>query len=592
MQNSLTEGHSVDQSVVKALLIAARIGDLTLCAKVFENWNLQNGQLSSCSGCNPVLISLVHRHKSVTEYLLSKDASTQGQLCSHWKSRGYTAVHIAAGLSSDWEILRLSLKADLEAGSPAFRAPVSPIHVAAACQNRLGLKIILSHCRNLGWTSQRTTSKAQQLNSKYSCTLGIQQMSDLLAVPWQISEISICDSKIDTSQLKTNWELSVIPGCPPRQPFINTNMRFIHNATALHIAAYRNDFASAIVLLEYGASVDSLNANKSTPLHIAAVRNALATVQILLHYGANINARDLSGDTPVMLAALYGHDMTLHYIISRGASYSKRDMSGFTIVHHACRRTISAKVLSKLLSMGCSLRSKDFYNTTPLDLVFENGRTSDPALFVLLLNWNFDFFSFGALFSNSSFLNPRIPVTVFKRLVKRIPKISILHEINKRQRNGLGDSPLVEAVKIGKLEAVKFLISAGAELDFKGSVDGLPALHTACEWGRIQCVSYLLRAGANEFTCLDGVIYTAVQAASSFPDIVRWLLVERYTDQHKICWEASESEGGDMSPWSGVVVVEVPIANLYSPIHGASSLDRIKELSQLRRYLRGKVVYY
>jgi len=31
----------------------------------------------------------------------------QGQLCSQWTHRGHTAVHLAALLSSEWEILRL-----------------------------------------------------------------------------------------------------------------------------------------------------------------------------------------------------------------------------------------------------------------------------------------------------------------------------------------------------------------------------------------------------------------------------------------------------------------------------------------------------
>jgi len=392
--------------------------------------------------------------------------------------------------------------------------------------------------------------------------------------------------------LKMTWELSAKPGPPPFKPVVNTDIPFMKNATALHVASYLNDYSAAIILLENGASVDCLNAGEETPLHIAANSNALLVVQILLHYGFNINARNCYGNTPAMLAAFQSHDKIVEYLISRGASYYDENIYGETIVYIACRSKRPASVLSRLLTIDCSsLRSTTFYNDTPLDrAVSTNG--SCLSLFALLLNWGFDFSSFGNLFFHTSFLDPHIPVPIIKRLIKRIPMDSIMREINRRPDNGKHDSPLVQAAKFVKLEALALLISTGADLDFQGGTDGWPALYYACKWGRLRCVSYLLRAGAKEFMNRGDVVCTAVQAASSFPNIVRWLLVERYTEQPKVCWEASESEAKNVSLWSGIVLVEVPIVGLYSPIHGASSLQRIKELSELRRELRGTVVYY
>ena len=57
-------------------------------------------------------------------------------------------------------------------------------------------------------------------------------------------------------------------------------------ATPLHLAAMKNDFATAAVLLKGGADVNAKTNDGATPLHLAASENASEAAEVLRRYGA------------------------------------------------------------------------------------------------------------------------------------------------------------------------------------------------------------------------------------------------------------------------------------------------------------------
>lgn len=72
-----------------------------------------------------------------------------------------------------------------------------------------------------------------------------------------------------------------------------------------NVNAQNNDGSSVIfkcvypqgceMLLKAGASVNIVNQNGESPLHYAARRNDLATILLLLQYGADLNLTDKNG---------------------------------------------------------------------------------------------------------------------------------------------------------------------------------------------------------------------------------------------------------------------------------------------------------
>lgn len=76
--------------------------------------------------------------------------------------------------------------------------------------------------------------------------------------------------------------------------------------TALHVFAWRDDVASAKVLLEAGADPNARGEMEDTPLHVAITRRNLALVELLLSHGADPNLRGAFGSARELAAEAGG----------------------------------------------------------------------------------------------------------------------------------------------------------------------------------------------------------------------------------------------------------------------------------------------
>lgn len=72
--------------------------------------------------------------------------------------------------------------------------------------------------------------------------------------------------------------------------------------TALHVFAWRDDTASAKVLLEAGADPNAAGEMEDTPLHVAITRRNPALVSLLLRHGANPDLRSAMGSARELAA--------------------------------------------------------------------------------------------------------------------------------------------------------------------------------------------------------------------------------------------------------------------------------------------------
>jgi ankyrin repeat protein len=87
--------------------------------------------------------------------------------------------------------------------------------------------------------------------------------------------------------------------------------------TPLHKAASQGHDDILQLLLNHGASVDTVNYLGFTPLHRAAIHGHDGILQLLLNHGASVDDVNNVGDTPLHKAACRGHVKCIKVCFSR-----------------------------------------------------------------------------------------------------------------------------------------------------------------------------------------------------------------------------------------------------------------------------------
>jgi ankyrin len=575
---------------LRTLSNAIAQGDLELCKSLVNAGISIDQPLNNCYGCTPVLWALGLEHSAIARYFIEEGASTNGQVCSCIKLgqltyKGYTAVHLASRRESQVDLLRLLLAKDIEAGSPAFRGPVSPIHIAIACNNNTALKVLLEHAQNTILRSETQRADTDiTITTPYDAGIEPSQNKSQGFSALRHSNRATYDAAIETSNLKWEWILSHPWMKQPHSCSWYLSTSTISSGSGLHIAAYMNNLTAVNSLLDSGADVDSLDAGGHTPLHIAALQGHQETMSALLQHGANPVAQNKFGQTPAMLAISAGHMMALELLTMLQSSLSHRDVHGWNLLHHAA--TNSPKAFSYLLSKGMSPYAINHYGVTPVELGFLNSK-SQPAFQTLLCNWDLSLHCNPGHISGIEWGKPA-QLTLLKLILRRLPKDYIAKEIDlNTNRLGKG-SPLSQVAKTDQVDIIEILIQAGANLEVERENQGTPLI-AACLWGRLSAVRCLVRAGASVFGKKAGKPCSALQAARNFPHIVHWLLGQRWTEQRKIELRSQDVAEHEIKNWSGPRSAEVMIAGLYSP-EPTTPLGHVIELTRLKKELQGKVV--
>ena len=131
-------------------------------------------------------------------------------------------------------------------------------------------------------------------------------------------------------------------------------------------------------------------------------------------------------------------------------------------------------------------------------------------------------------------------IRLLRRLARKLPAGRVQNFVDYRSTNY--GTPLYNAAVGGQLEIVKFLVGLDAGLDVEGGRYGT-ALMAASEYGRFSIVKFLVRRGA-DIMCDSSVGQNnAILRARLYPQIVRWLLVERHTEQPKLIYSCSKRPG-------------------------------------------------
>ena len=134
------------------------------------------------------------------------------------------------------------------------------------------------------------------------------------------------------------------------------------NLTPLHFAAMEGTPEAIQVLLEAGAEVMVLGADKSTPLHLAKTKE---NMQILLAYGARVDAKDVSGTTTLMYSSMSDQFEAAKLLIKHGADPSSKNIVENTPLHVAK----TGRMVNLLVSAGADVTARNDGGKTPLHFI-------------------------------------------------------------------------------------------------------------------------------------------------------------------------------------------------------------------------------
>ncbi len=257
------------------------------------------------------------------------------------------------------------------------------------------------------------------------------------------------------------------------------------NATALMLAAERDDISCARLLLDGGADPDAVDQAGDTALNWAAYYGYAGTVNLLLEAGAD---PALTGHGNALEIALRrGHeDILLPLAKGLGSLQPVPALDGSVVdaVHSGLETRVSAA-----LTAGGSPNAKDHFGRPALQLAAERGFATTAILLV----------EAGAGVNEVDSIG-FIPLMGAAREGKRDIALALLNVgADPRHQafpNGLKLTPLHLAAIGGDIVVVDALLAAGAQIDAQGVAGNTPAIWALGE-GQIEMVVALLARGSN-----------------------------------------------------------------------------------------------
>ncbi len=145
--------------------------------------------------------------------------------------------------------------------------------------------------------------------------------------------------------------------------------------TALHWAAYLDDFETARLLVDAKANVVVTNRYGVAPLSLACQNGNAAIVELLLEHGADPNTTLRGGETALMTAARTGRPGAVKALLQRGADVNAKERRGQTALMWAAADG-HTEVVELLIRAGTEIHATlPDSGFTPFFFAARNGRT-------------------------------------------------------------------------------------------------------------------------------------------------------------------------------------------------------------------------
>nr|WP_246198629.1 ankyrin repeat domain-containing protein [Wolbachia endosymbiont of Ctenocephalides felis wCfeJ] len=453
-----------------------------------------NAASENLYGSRPIHIAIENNNKNIIEFLLSKEVGVNDT-----DKQGYTPLHYAAWRGR-LEVARFLIEkgSDINAADTST-AGKKPTHVAAENNSESVIEFLLEKGVSVdeadknGWTPLHYAARFGQPEvAKFLIEKGadINAKDKNGGTPSNIAIDQKYDDVVEylqQTQLGLDKQLlAAVQGGDFRKvkdlvnQGANVNAKGEDGETPLHFAVQEGNLDMVQFFLDKGADIEVKDRYEWTPLHFAASSDKFDVVKFLFDKNANIKARDIYGNMPLHVAARYSNKFEIvEFLLDKDANDINDVTNDCSTPLHAAVQGNKLSIVELLLDRGASIRIKDKYNRTPLNLAAKKGY------------------------------------------------VNIVQVIERMQLNL--DEELLAAAESGDLNKIKSFITQGANLDAKDS-NGSTPLHYASWNGNLSVVKHLVEKGANlKIKNLDNRTPLYDASLNGHLDIVRYL-VEKGVD--------------------------------------------------------------
>lgn len=211
------------------------------------------------------------------------------------------------------------------------------------------------------------------------------------------------------------------------------------------------------ILRNVQQNVDELDEEGCSALHIACVQKRFDIARYLIQKGADVNQDDDTGSTPLHYAVQSGDASFVRFLLSRHANPEFENDEGRKPFYYADKNNF---LLDWMRKFGHNLDAVD--PKTKFTALIAAVKKSDDASAKELIDQRVD------LDAQCSTKNTALHYACES---ENLPLIDLLIENDCKidLQNKSNWTPLMTAVRKGKLSAVKLLVSAGADLEAKSS---------------------------------------------------------------------------------------------------------------------------
>jgi ankyrin repeat protein len=249
------------------------------------------------------------------------------------------------------------------------------------------------------------------------------------------------------------------------------------------------------LLLSHGTEVNGRGSDGRTALFSAVEKGFMTICRTLVAHGADVNAKDNNGATPLEMAVEQGNLLGAEFLITNKAKMEARENWGDTLLTIAIRRGHSEMV--KLLlhnhadaNMEC--QEGGGKRSSPLSLAL-----GQPEMVRLLLEAHADP---NAVLSTTSTSGetPLIWASGMGTHAAEVVELLLDHgaKVNVADH---GQTPLLHAIRFGRIDVVRMLIEHGADVNFldKQGAPPLAYLKSPLNETASQIKELLVKAGAD-----------------------------------------------------------------------------------------------
>ena len=232
---------------------------------------------------------------------------------------------------------------------------------------------------------------------------------------------------------------------------LNIESKTSQGRTPLMMAALGGKLQAVKWFLEKGATVNCDDNRGWNTLHFAAEGGDTDIIDLIHTHLPNVDSKTNEGYTPLMVAAFNGKLPVVKWFLEKGATVTLKDKAGWNMLHSAAQGG-DTDILDLIHNHVPNIESRSLVGITPLMVAVWNCKLH-------AVQWFIEKGASVACVDENGcnilhFAAKNCDPDIIHRILTYVPDIE--------SKTAFGETPLIIAVRHGKLQSVKYLLERGA----------------------------------------------------------------------------------------------------------------------------------